>query len=330
MTQFDPFLIALGTLSVLVFVITSMVGMGFSLTVQQIAAPLRNTRLVLMSLAANFIIVPLLVMLIVQVIPLPEGIQIGLILAGMAAGAPFLPKLVQVAKGDMAFAAGLMVMLMVITIAFLPVVLPLVLIGVQVNPQDIAKKPRAADADPLAASLLIRAVRRSSKGASSHHDHGIKPFLVVMFIAYFVAYYDDTLQRYQDRRDPGSHHPRRAVVVGYLVGGATWSAKTVCAEAVAQLATAFAVALQLSSNPDVLIEVMEISVIGLLVPDGRAGHFGRHSVARLGITRDREGHDRPHLGKSQNKIRILANSSGCSALIGGETWLGLDTMSGEI
>ena len=58
MTQLDPFLIGIGTLGVLVFVITSMLGMGFSLTIPQIVAPLRNTRLVLMSLAANFIIVP--------------------------------------------------------------------------------------------------------------------------------------------------------------------------------------------------------------------------------------------------------------------------------
>src|SRR5512136_396947 len=156
MTQFDPFLIAIGTLSVLVFVITSMVGMGFSLTVQQIAAPLRNTRLVLMSLAANFIIVPLLVMLIVQVIPLPEGIQIGLILAGMAAGAPFLPKLVQVAKGDMAFTAGLMVLMMVVTIAYLPIVLPFVLTGVQVNPWAIARSLIFLMLIPLAISLFIR------------------------------------------------------------------------------------------------------------------------------------------------------------------------------
>ncbi|MDD1696347.1 MAG: hypothetical protein LUQ54_05560, partial [Methanoregula sp.] len=137
MTQLDPFLIGVGTLGVLVFVITSMLGMGFSLTIPQIIAPLRNTRLVLMSLAANFIIVPILVLLIAWAVPLSEGLQIGLILTGMAAGAPFLPKLVQVAKGDMAFAAGLMVLMMVVTVAYLPIVLPFVLTGVQVNPWEI-------------------------------------------------------------------------------------------------------------------------------------------------------------------------------------------------
>jgi len=39
----------------------------------------------------------------------------------------------------MAFTAGLMVLLMVITIAYLPIVLPFVLTGVQVNPWEIAQ-----------------------------------------------------------------------------------------------------------------------------------------------------------------------------------------------
>jgi len=284
MTQFDPFLIALGTLSVLVFVITSMVGMGFSLTIKQIAAPLRNTRLVLLSLAANFIIVPLLVLVIVRVIPLPEGIQIGLILAGMAAGAPFLPKLVQVAKGDMAFAAGLMVMLMVVTVAFLPIFLPLVLTGVQVNPWDIAQSLVLLMLIPLAASLLIRAwYEEVAKGLLPTMTMASSLSLVVMFIAYFVAYYDDTSSVL------GTGGILAAVILilgavaaGYLAGGSDMGIKKVLALGTGQrnLAAAFAVATSnFSGNPEVLIEVMEISVIGLLVLMVIAGYFGRRSTA---------------------------------------------------
>ena len=56
-----------------------------------------------------------------------------------AAGAPFLPKLVQGAKGNVAFGVGLMVLLMVVTIGYMPLVLPFLLPGVQVNPWDIAQ-----------------------------------------------------------------------------------------------------------------------------------------------------------------------------------------------
>ena len=57
-------------LSVLVFVLSSMLAMGLSLTIAQIVAPLRNARLVILALVANFVLVPLLAYLILLVIPL--------------------------------------------------------------------------------------------------------------------------------------------------------------------------------------------------------------------------------------------------------------------
>lgn len=59
-TSFPNFLATVGVLGRLIFVLTSMLGMGFSLTVQQILAPLSNRKLEILSLAANFILVPLL------------------------------------------------------------------------------------------------------------------------------------------------------------------------------------------------------------------------------------------------------------------------------
>jgi predicted Na+-dependent transporter len=50
---------AIAKLSGLIFVVTSMVAMGLSLTVSNIIAPLRNVRLVLLALFANFVLIPL-------------------------------------------------------------------------------------------------------------------------------------------------------------------------------------------------------------------------------------------------------------------------------
>lgn len=52
-----------------------------------------------------------------------------MIIAGAAAGAPFLPKLVQTARGSLALGVGLMVVLMGESIVYLPIVLPLLLPG---------------------------------------------------------------------------------------------------------------------------------------------------------------------------------------------------------
>ena len=80
--------------------------MGVSLTVAQIVAPLRNGRLIGMALLANFVVVPAVAYALTRLIPLSQPLQIGVLLVGTAAGAPFLPKLAQIARADIAFPVG--------------------------------------------------------------------------------------------------------------------------------------------------------------------------------------------------------------------------------
>jgi predicted Na+-dependent transporter len=140
----------------LLFVVSSMLAMGLSLTIGQIIQPLKNVRLVILALLANFVLVPALAYLILRLIPLEQSLAVGLAVLSMAAGAPFLPKLVQGAQGNIAFSVGLMVLLMVVTIVYMPLVLPLMLQGVSVNPWDIAKSLIVLMLIPLAIGLLIK------------------------------------------------------------------------------------------------------------------------------------------------------------------------------
>ncbi len=283
MTQFDPVFIAIGTLGVLIFVITSMLGMGFSLTIPQIMAPLKNRKLIIISLVANFVLVPILALLIIGIIPLSEGLQIGLILGGFAAGAPFLPKLVQVAKGDMAFTAGLMVLLMVITVAYLPIVLPFVLTGVQVNPWEIARSLVVLMLIPLAIALFIRArYEEVAKGLIHTMTMAANLSLAAMFIGYFVGYFDVT---YGVLGTGGILASILlvvgAVIIGYLLGGSDKDNKKVLALGTGQrnLAAAFAIASSnFATNPEVLIEVMDVAVIGFIILMIIAGELGRRSA----------------------------------------------------
>src|SRR5213596_1363884 len=126
-------------LAMLAFVVSSMLAMGLGLTVGGIIAPLRDTRRVILSLLANFLLVPLAALALAALLQLDQPLGIGLLLLGAAAGAPFLPKLAQLAKGNLAFAVGLMVLLMVVTVAYLPLILPIFLPGVSVNPAKIAQ-----------------------------------------------------------------------------------------------------------------------------------------------------------------------------------------------
>lgn len=150
------FLTGLAQISGLLFIVASMLAMGMSLTMQQILQPLKNARLVVLALVANFILVPLLAYAITLVIPLQQDLRTGLIVLATAAGAPFLPKLVQGAKGNIAFGVGLMVLLMVVTIFYLPIILPLLLPGASINPWDIAKSLILLMLIPLAIGLMIK------------------------------------------------------------------------------------------------------------------------------------------------------------------------------
>src|SRR5215213_9988520 len=134
-----------------------MLSMGLSLTLSQILQPLRNTWLVILALAANFVIVPAVAFALSRIIPLDQSVQIGLLLLGTAAGAPFLPKLAQIAKANVAFSVGLMTILMIVTIVYLPIVLPLLLPGVEVAAGQIALSLIVTMLVPLLIGLVIKA-----------------------------------------------------------------------------------------------------------------------------------------------------------------------------
>ncbi|QDU21990.1 bile acid:sodium symporter family protein [Urbifossiella limnaea] len=143
-------------LAVLVFVVASMAGAGLGLTTAAVVAPLRRGRLVAGSLVANFVIAPAVAYGLTRVVPLVEAHAAGLILLGGAAGAPFLPRLAAAARGDAAFAVGLMLLLMVGSVAFLPLALPLMIPGVEADPWPLLRPLLLTMLLPIAAGMAVR------------------------------------------------------------------------------------------------------------------------------------------------------------------------------
>ena len=159
----NEFLSAISAIVGLTFVVGSMLATGLSLTVAQILQPLKNGRLVILALLANFVLVPLLAYGIILVIPLDQSLQIGLIVLATTAGAPFLVKEVAAAKGNLSLSVGLMFLLMIVTIFYVPIVLPLLLPGIEVNPWDIAKSLIVTMLLPIVLGLMYRS--HSPEGA---------------------------------------------------------------------------------------------------------------------------------------------------------------------
>lgn len=139
------------------FVVAGMAAMGLGLTLSRIVEPLRDARLVVLLLLANFVIVPIVAIAAGRILPMDESAATAVILIGCCAGAPFLPKLAQLAKGDVALSVGAMVLLMVVTVIYAPIVVPLAVEGAEVDPWDIASSLIVLMLIPLGIGLFIKA-----------------------------------------------------------------------------------------------------------------------------------------------------------------------------
>ncbi len=122
------------------------VGLRFSL--RRILRPLRNIHGSIRALAANFVVVPLLAFGVGILLGLSVPDRIGLFLLGTGAGAAFLMKLAAIAKADIAQTTSLLVLLLVGTIIYMPLILPF---AFQNTPADISA---VAIARPLIMTML--------------------------------------------------------------------------------------------------------------------------------------------------------------------------------
>lgn len=262
-------------LSVVVFVVSSTLAVGLALTVPQILTPLRNLRLVALSLLANFVLAPLVAMGLGRVLGLDEPLQIGLLLVGVAGGAPFLLKLAELAKGNMPFAVGLMVVLMVITVGYMPIVLPRVLEGVSVNPVNIARSLIVLMLIPLAVGLALRAWQETAAARLRSVVVPISSISMIFVVVLTTAGHFSSMLTIL-----GSFGILAAVIfvaicfgIGWLLGGPGDDTRGVLALGTAQRNTAAALVVAGQNFSDakvvVMITVVMIVSFALLMPLSR-------------------------------------------------------------
>lgn len=271
----------LSNLATLIFVISSMLALGLSLTVQQILAPLKDVNLVVRALVANFVLVPLVAFGLKTVIPLDPSLGIGLILLATAAGAPFLPKLAQAAKADVAFSVGLMVLLMVVTVIYIPLVLPVLLPGVSVNPADIAQSLIVLMLVPLGVGLLIKArYPELAAHTQPHMAQASSTSLLAVFVLMLVLNFDTMIGAI------GSGAIIAALLfilislaIGYFLGpSATTRPVLGLGTAQRNIAAAMVVATgNFSDDPNVLTMILVGALLMLVILMPTAGELGKRS-----------------------------------------------------
>jgi BASS family bile acid:Na+ symporter len=262
-------------IAVVLFVVSSTLGVGLSLTPAQILAPLKDIRIVGLTLVANFIAAPLIAFGLWRLLGLDEPLGVGLLLCGLAAGAPFLIKLAEFAKADTGLTVGVMTLLMITTVAYVPIVLPVFLKGSAVDPLAIASSLVILMLIPLAIGLFCRS--RAPELASK-----VRPAIgllstvsmVLVVVLTIVANFREVLSVY------GTRGILAAVVYTAVCAGIGWAlvffsatARPVLALGTAQrnAAAAFVVAGQNFDDPrvTVMITVVLIAEFTMLIPFAR-------------------------------------------------------------
>lgn len=271
-------------LSLVIFVVGSMAAMGLSLTMKMIIDPLRNVKLVLLALLGNFVLVPIVAFVLIAILPLDEPLEIGLICLATAAGAPFLPKLAEVGKGNMGFSVGLMVLLMLVTVIYVPIVLPLMLQGVEVNPWEIAQSLIVLMLIPLAICLFIKARwEEIATHLQPIFAQASNLALLVLIVLGVVLNFKDIIGLV------GSWGILAAIififaslVIGLILGGTESGIRTVMGLGTGQRNVSAAMVVAGSFGADVMTYVIVVALLLLVILMPLAGELGKRAQGNGG------------------------------------------------
>ena len=263
------FLSSLLNIATLVFAVSSMLSVGFSYTVRELIEPLRNARLVIGALVGNFVLVPLLAYAITGFLSLGEGREIGLFLVASAAGAPFLIKLTQAANGDLALAAGLLVLLVVVTIGYMPIVVPLIAPGAEISALSIAMPLVLTMLLPLVIGLFIDAKFESwADRLQPLMNKASSIALVVLLVTTVLTNWGRLLSVFGTGAILAALlFIAGAFIIGYLLGMTGRGTREEMGLATAQrnIAAATVVATQSFGDPDTLVMVVVTSLVAMII-----------------------------------------------------------------
>jgi len=148
------------TLSIYLFIITSMLFIGLGHSYRDILAPFKNVKLVLFALLVNLILIPVAGYLIATVFALSGAMIVGFLLMTSAPGASYSPRIAEIAEGDVPFSTGLMFLLSTVALVSAPMTILLLLPeGSTVSVWPVIRTLLLLMFIPMVIGLLIRAKR---------------------------------------------------------------------------------------------------------------------------------------------------------------------------
>jgi len=143
-------------LVVMVFTVSNLAAMGLEINKNEALKALKNPRFIILILVWGWIVGPAIAYGLTKVIPLSEAHAAGLLLISLAPTAPFFPLMVTKARGDMSSAGAFILVATIGTVIFLPILVPVLIEGLEVSVWALAKPLLIMVLLPLLIGFAIR------------------------------------------------------------------------------------------------------------------------------------------------------------------------------
>lgn len=148
---------------VMVSVMFLMFGVGLNITFREILEILQKYKLILIGILVNFILLPVIAYIGMTYLPLEPFVKVGIMLMVAAPMAPMVPSFVGMAKGNVPYSVGLMVIIAILSVFLTPLILtlsfPESIGGVLLDPMEIVKTLLMVQIIPITVGMLISQYR---------------------------------------------------------------------------------------------------------------------------------------------------------------------------
>jgi BASS family bile acid:Na+ symporter len=246
-----------------------MLNVGLTQKPSDIAVHLKNWPFVIKMLLANFVFAPLVMIVALHFAPFDQALKAGLLIFSLGAGAPLLIKLTQTAQHEVALGAAVMMLLTVVTVPYMPIVLPLVLSGVNVDPVAVGKSLLLQLLVPIVVGmLLVQFLPGAMKKLQPWIARTGNIALYALIVVTLIGYYPNLLEIVgKGAFLVGLGFVGAAFGLGYLAGFGKDHLEDIGGLGTAQRNTAAGVivALENFSNPNVLVMLTLANMLGIVM-----------------------------------------------------------------
>jgi BASS family bile acid:Na+ symporter len=270
---------------------TTLVGMmlriGFDVSAAEVITTAKDYRLIVRALVANYLFIPAVTVSLLVLLHANPMVALSFLILSVCPGAPFVPPLTALARGNVSVSISLMAILAASSAIFAPLLLPFLIPLVatsestHVNALAIIRTLGATQLLPLATGMLVRS-QYSGVTAKLSKWFGIivNCLLLVVISLVFAAYYRVLIQIPLVSVVAMMLLSVLSTTIGWFVGGAEPGNRKAMALTTSFRNAGVGMVIALGfGNSQVLLAVVAytlLSVVGTVVP---ALYWGRNSTA---------------------------------------------------